>query len=424
MPNQIKIEYIDPKRLEPYDRNPRTISEKAMGGLKASIKEYGIVDPFVVNKRNGLRIVGGHQRCKAAIEMGIKKVPIVYVDLDSEAEKALNVTLNNPHISGEWSVELGDILGEIKGSFPDLYTDLNFEPLEGDVSDVELEPIIGETDPDAVPLTPKEPIIKTGDLVTLGRHKILCGDSTRKEDVERLMAEEKIDCAIVDPPYGVSYADKNAFLNSIDKGNYNQKKIEQDHGSTKETADFWALLFKNISDNLNNYSSYYIFGPQGGDLALIMMMMNENDLPLRHTIIWAKNNHVLGRCDYNYKHEPILFGWKDRHKFYGNGEFKTSVWEVNKPLKNDLHPTMKPVELIVNAILNSTERDMVVVDLCLGAGSVLIACETTSRVCRGIEIDPGYVQVCVQRWIDFTGRPEDVTIERDGKYIPWGKLNG
>jgi DNA modification methylase len=135
----------------------------------------------------------------------------------------------------------------------------------------------------------------------------------------------------------------------------------------------------------------------------MMKTMNENGFPLRHCLIWVKNHHVLGRCDYNYKHEPILFGWKGRHKFYGNGTMKTSTWEVPKPLKNDLHPTMKPVALVENAILNSTEQKMLCVDFFLGSGTTLIAAEKTGRTCYGMEFSPAYVDVILKRWEDFTG---------------------
>ena len=146
---------------------------------------------------------------------------------------------------------------------------------------------------------------------------------------------------------------------------------------------------------------------------MMMMMMNENNHPLRHCLIWAKNNHVLGSADYNYKHEPILYGWQHKHKFYGKGEQKTSVWNIAKPLKNDLHPTMKPIELIENAILNSSEKGMLVVDYFLGSGSTLIACEKTDRCCYGVEIDPHYCDVIIKRWEDFTGKK--ATLERNIK---------
>ena len=212
-----------------------------------------------------------------------------------------------------------------------------------------------------------------------------------------------------DPPYGVSYGDKNKFLNEIDNGNHIQSEIKFDHMSENETCQLWFNVFENIRDNLAPVNSYYITGPQIQGMMMMMMMMMKAKLPYRHVIIWVKNNHVLGRCDYNYKHEPIFFGWTTKHEFYGLGEFQTSVWEVDKPLKSELHPTMKPVELIVNAILNSSKKDQIVLDPFLGSGSTLIACEQTQRTCYGMEIDPRYVDVIIARWENLTGEKAEKT---------------
>ena len=207
-------------------------------------------------------------------------------------------------------------------------------------------------------------------------------------------------------------------MNNADKGKRIEKDIENDHMTLEETGDLWANTFQAWAPFHADYSSFYICAPQGGDLFLMMMMMmNKNNHPLRHTLIWAKNNHVLGRSDYNYKHEPMFYGWQHRHKFYKKGQYKFSVWNIDKSLKNDLHPTMKPVELVGNAILNSSLKGMIVADYFLGSGSTLIAAEKTKRKCYGIEISKEYCQVIVQRWCDFTGKDE---IKINGKTIQWG----
>ena len=244
---------------------------------------------------------------------------------------------------------------------------------------------------------------KLGDLWQLGEHRLLCGDSTDENCVKRLMGEEKADMVFTDPPYGVSYADKNEFLNAANKGNRNQTPIINDHMNLEDTGDFVYKAFLNIKKFLAKYSSYYITAPQGGELLMMMMMMMQKaGIPLRHCLIWVKNNHVLGRCDYNYKHEPILYGWVEKHHFYGQGEHKFSTWEIPKPVKNDLHPTMKPVALVVNAILNSTQKDEVVLDLFGGSGTTLIACEQTQRKARLMELDEHYCDVIIQRWENLT----------------------
>jgi DNA modification methylase len=235
----------------------------------------------------------------------------------------------------------------------------------------------------------------------------MCGDSTVDTEVKRLLAGEKIDMVFTDPPYGVSYADKNEMLNAYDKGNSIQKAIAEDHLSEKEIQAFWKKSFTVIRDNLADENSYYITGPQIQGMMMMMMMMQESGLPYRHVIIWVKNVHVLGRCDYHYRHEPIFFGWTKRHRFYGGGKFQTSVWEVDKPHKNDLHPTMKPVALPECAILNSSAKDAVVFDGFLGSGSTLIAAEKTGRVCYGMEIDPKYCDVIIRRYAEYTGTSEE-----------------
>jgi site-specific DNA-methyltransferase (adenine-specific) len=238
----------------------------------------------------------------------------------------------------------------------------------------------------------------------------MCSDSTKIEDVEKLMNGEKADMVFTDPPYGVNYAKKNEFLNTISPANRIQKDIENDTMSLDETSDFICQCFVNLRLSLAEKSSYYITAPQGGDLLLMMMKtMQKADIPLRHMLIWVKNNHVLGRTDYNYKHEPILFGWVNTHNFYGKGEFKFSTWEIDKPLKNDLHPTMKPVALIVNACLNSTLEGDKVLDLFGGSGSTLIACEQTNRKCYIMELDERYATIILDRWEKLTGKKGEKT---------------
>ena len=249
---------------------------------------------------------------------------------------------------------------------------------------------------------PKNPTTKRGDIFQLGRHRLMCGDSLIRDDVSKLMAGEKASLVFTDPPYGVSYSDKNTFLNEADKGNRIQTPIESDNLNEKDIQEFWKTSFEIIRDNLAEENSYYIFGPQ--IQGMMMMMMMAAGLPYRHVIIWVKNNHVLGRCDYNYKHEPIFFGWTTRHKFYGNGEFLTSVWPVDKPHKSDLHPTMKPTRLAKNAILNSSDEDQIVLDVFGGSGSTLIAAEETNRRCFIMELAPAYCDVVIARWENFTGK--------------------
>jgi DNA modification methylase len=224
-----------------------------------------------------------------------------------------------------------------------------------------------------------------GQIWSLGPHRVACGDCTDPAAVEGVMGGERANLFLTDPPYGVSYADKNAFLNRVALGKRIQKRIENDHQSMDDMKVLWYQAAKNACE--------------GGDQMMMMMMMiGDAGWKVRHELIWLKNNHVLGRSDYQYKHEPIFYGWKrdGTHKWYGG--FQTSVLEFNKPTKSDLHPTTKPVELIEFLTKNSTQKNETVYDPFLGSGTTLMACENMGRLCRGIEISPPYVAVCLERY--------------------------
>ena len=261
---------------------------------------------------------------------------------------------------------------------------------------------------DEVPDADKvETRVKKGDIWQLGEHRLMCGDSTVITDVEKLMNGEKADMVFTDPPYGVSYAEKNAFLNSVGTGHRLTNAIENDSKKPTEMYDFWVEAFKNIYAFTTDKVSYYITAPQGGDLLLLLLQaVRDCGFALKHQLIWNKNNHVLGRCDYNYKHEPIIYGWKidGTHNFYGKGKMKTSVWDFPKPHQSKLHPTMKPIELIGEALLNSSKQDDIVIDLFGGSGSTLIACEQLKRKCRMMELDEHYCDVIIKRWENLTGK--------------------
>jgi DNA modification methylase len=271
-----------------------------------------------------------------------------------------------------------------------------------------------EGDPDAVPEVPVVPTSKLGDVWLLGKHRVMCG-SADSEDVQTVMGGRKADLLLTDPPYGVSYNDKNAFLNAAGKGNHVQRDIENDHRTPEEMNEFWTTVLSNAHAACSNKASYYIFSPQGGDLMMMMMMsITRAKWQLKHMLVWVKNNHVLGRCDYHYKHEPVFFGWKEdgTHEFFG-GSSCFSTLNFDKPMKNDLHPTMKPLELCAYLIKNSTREGGLVLDLFLGSGSTLIASEQTGRACCGTELDPAYVDVIVRRWQDFT--KQAATLDGDGR---------
>lgn len=396
----MKIEQIKTSELVPYANNAKLHSDEQVKKIAASIKEFKFNNPVLIDKDNG--IIAGHGRVLAAELLKLKEVPCIRLGHLTEAQKKAYILADNRlgDIGGGWNEELLKI--ELEGlkeldfnidltGFDDSFLSFVEEPTEGLIEDDEIPEVA-------------EPKVKLGDVWQLGDHRLLCGDCTDRHNVERLMNGKKADLVFTDPPYGVSYADKNAFLNAADKGNRIQAEIANDHLSVEETSEFIFKAFCNIKESLADRSSYYITSPQGGELLLMMMMtMQKAGIPHRHMLIWVKNNHVLGRADYNYKHEPILFGWAKVHDFYGNGAHKFSTWEIPKPHSSKLHPTMKPVELVVNAALNSSRLNDIVLDVFGGSGSTLIACEKLNRTCYMMELSPEYCDVIINRWEKFTG---------------------
>ncbi len=399
----LAVESWPVERVKPYPGNPR-VNDGAVDAVAESIRRFGFRVPIVVDAEGV--IVAGHTRLKAALKLGLAKVPVhVAADLTPEQAKALRIADNKTGEIAEWDFELLPIeLSALQELDWDL-TSLGFSEDELAKLLESPEPFAGATDADAVP-EPDEsepPVSQPGEIYALGNHRLLCGDATDAEGVSRLLGGRKIDLLFTDPPYGVSYADKNKFLNAADKGNRIQKEIENDHLSLEETGKLWLAAFTAWVPHFADHSAYYVCtASSNGLLPLMLDTLAAAGMPYRHQLIWVKNCHVLGRSDYCYKHEPILYGWAKRHKFYGAGEQKFSVWEYPKPTANKLHPTMKPVTLIENAILNSTEKEMLVADPFLGSGSTLIAAERTGRVCVGAELEPRYCDVVRRRWAEHT----------------------
>jgi DNA modification methylase len=397
----IEIKKIKLSQVKLNPDNPRRIGSKEMDRLVKSLQEFPEMmrmREIVVDEK--MIILGGNMRVLALRKAGEKEVTAKICRGLTEDQKREFVIKDNGFM-GEWDF---DALANSWSDLPLVEWGIDLPDFWNAQGDPEAHE--DDFDADAAAEAIKEPITKTGDVWLLGKHRIMCGDSTRKEDTAQLMGEKKADMAFTDPPYGVSYADKNAMLNAFAPGNRIQTEITNDHKVPEEMHMLWNAIFASLHHATSDRASYYITGPQGGELMMRMMMsIIHAGWQLKHMIIWVKNNHVLGRCDYHYKHEPIFYGWKngESHNFYG-GTSEFSVWEIDKPLKSDLHPTMKPVELITRAITNSTKKGESVVDLCLGSGSTLIACEQLGRICYGMEIDPVYCDVIVKRWEQFTGK--------------------
>ena len=380
------------EEIKPYEKNPRN-NDNAVDAVAASIREFGFKVPIIIDKDN--IIVAGHTRYKAAKKLGLKTVPCIKADdLTDEQVKAFRLADNKVAEQAEWDF---DLLNE---ELETITMDMEQFGFDLPVDDEEETPT--EIIEDDVPDVPEEPKSKYGQVYQLGNHRLMCGDSTKKEDVDKLLNGVKADLLFTDPPYNVSMESKSKEVLKSD----NYSHIENDDLSQDEFKIFLQSVFTNANDSLKDDASYYVFSCQGGDSELMMMMMmRECGIRCRHQIIWVKDAPVfsMGRLDYDYKHEPILYGWKKKHNFYRNGQQDKSVWEF-KRTANKLHPTMKPIELIVNALMNSTKKGDIVLDLFGGSGSTLMACEQTERINYSMEFDPHYVDVIIQRWENFTGK--------------------
>lgn len=382
--------------VRPYEKNPRKNSG-AVKYVKESIRQFGFKVPIVIDSNRV--IVCGHTRLLAAKSLGMTEVPCIMADdLTDDQVKAFRLADNKVGEFAEWDLDLlGDELDAIADASDIDMGDFGFD-LSGDDEKTE---VVEDEVPEEV-----EPICHRGEIWKLGEHRLMCGDSTLSDDVAKLIDGKLADVVFTDPPYGVSYADKNEFLNSLGKPMACPKRIENDSHKPEEMYGFWCKAFKNLYDFSKDCMAYYVTAPQGGDLLLLLQSLRDSGFMLKHQLIWNKNNHVLGRCDYNYKHEPIIYGWKidKTHHFYGKSKFKTSVWDIPKPLKSDLHPTMKPVELVTSCLLDASEKGQVVLDLFGGSGTTLIAAEETERHARLMEFDPHYCDVIIARWEKLTGQ--------------------
>lgn len=403
------VEVIGIEKLIPYVKNSRTHSDEQVAQIAASIKEFGFNNPVLIGSDDV--IIAGHGRVMAARKLGMLEVPCIRLGHLTETQrKAYIIADNRLALNAGWdeellTIELNDLLAD---NFALDILGFDADELKNLLDPV--KPTEGLTDEDEVPEVPEEPKTKPGDIYKLGRHRLMCGDSTSIDAVEKLMDGQLADILITDPPYGVSYADKNKSLNAVNKGNRIQTEIKNDHLKGGELEQFFFDLFSSAYTALKAGSPYYVFAPQGGEqMLLMMMMMQKACLPVRHELIWVKNNHVLGRADYHYKHEPVLYGWKDGagHPWYGDRN-KFSIWNVNKPTQSKLHPTMKPVELIEIPLENSSKGYDIVLDVCGGSGSTMIAAEKTGRCARLMELDPKYCDVIVKRWEDFTGQKAEL----------------
>jgi DNA modification methylase len=398
--------------LKPAPYNPRRIAPAAMAGLTRSLERFGNVQPIVWNKRSGL-VVGGHQRLKVLKNKKIRQTTVVVVDLDEREERALNIALNSSHIAGEFTADLQALLDAIRRDDEVLFAELRFAELLESVA-----PRLSE-DPNAAPPLPSKPKSSKGDLYTLGRHRLLCGDSTDAAIVETACAGQRVDLMLTDPPYGVDYVEKTRYLAQRGIGTGAHRDIASDAG---EDYRAWFAQFLRVVP-WAEYATFYIF-MSSLHIHDLRLAVDDVGLAWGDYLIWVKNAPVLSRKDYNQRTELValgfpaqdqleraeftVYGWPQRHRFYG-GFKRNNVLEYPRPTASKLHPTMKPIEMLKRLIEDGSPSGAVVYEPFCGSGSTIIAAEMLDRRCVAIELDPLYVDVAVQRWEELTGRKAERT---------------
>ena len=391
----LTLEYRPVDSLIPYARNARQHSDTQVAQIAASIREFGWGAPILVDGQNN--VIAGHGRLLAARKLGMTEVPVVPLDhLTDTQRRALIIADNKIGENASWEDELlGIELAELKAVGFDLGL-TGFSQDEWEALIAEGEPAAaGLTDDDSVPEVAENPVSKTGDVWLLGEHKLLCGDATKAQNYRLLLGEELVDMTFTDPPYNVNYANT-----AKDKMRGKNRPIMNDNLGD----GFGSFLTAACQQILTRTKGAVYIAMSSSELDTLQTAFREAGGKWSTFIIWAKNTFTLGRADYQRQYEPILYGWRDGTDHYWCGaRDQGDVWNIKKPQKNDLHPTMKPVELVERAIRNSSKTRDLVLDPFGGSGTTLIACEKSGRRARLIELDPKYVDVIVRRWQEFTG---------------------
>lgn len=397
--------------LKPAEYNPRKKLKKGDKEYKKildSIEEFGFADPLVVN--SDMTIIGGHQRLTVAQDLGYTEVPCAVVDIDKTREKALNIALNK--ITGQWDDHLlAELLEDIANSGDFDIGKTGFDPPEiGELFNKLHDKNVKEDNFD-IDSELKQPVFsKPGDLWLIGKHRVICGDSTGEEVYIRLMDGQKANLVLTDPPYGVDVEETAG-------------KIQNDNLPDAEFYDFLLSAFRCMQANLADDGSIYVWHADTKGL-IFRKAYEDAGFYLSGCCIWKKNALVLGRSPYQWIHEPCLFGWKKggKHQWYADRK-QVTVWEYDKPKSSPDHPTTKPVTLMAYPMKNSTMTNGIVLDPFLGSGSTLIACMETDRICRGIELDPKFVDCIVKRAIAHNGgKYDDVFVIRDGQKLRFDEV--
>jgi DNA modification methylase len=396
----LTVEEVPIDLLRPDPANPRRISDEELDSLERSIRQFGFVQP-VLARREDDTVIGGHQRLLAARRLGLTTVPVTYLDLSSEQARLLNLALNK--ISGSWDDQLlARLLADLQSNtdvdlslsgfgedeIADLLRSLETREKKERAEDFDLDAALEDAS--------RTPRSKPGDLWALDEHRLLCGDATKPEDVEKLLASAQASMAFTDPPYNVSLGDHGGQQRGS-----RRRRIANDSMDPIAWESFVRAWARTLLANVDG-ALYVCMSSK--EMPLVSRVLAEEGGHWSDTLIWHKDRFVLGRADYQRAYEPIWFGWREgaSHHWCGDRD-QDDVWEIDRPSDAPLHPTMKPPPLMERAIANSSVAGALVLDLFAGSGSTLIACERTGRRCAALELDPRYVDVVLARWERFSG---------------------
>ena len=408
MKTTTQMELVPTDKLIPYVNNARTHSAEQVNKLRASLREFGFVNPVIVDRN--LNVIAGHGRILAAKEEKIPEVPCVYVDYLTEAQKKAYILADNRMaMDAGWDEELlrveiealqaeafdVSLTGFDEKEISDLFKDSDETGAEDD--DFNLSAVLEQA-----------AFVEKGDVWTVGRHRVMCGDATVAEDVQKLMDGKKANLILTDPPYGVSFQSADGL------------SIQNDSIKGEEFYKFLLAAMQNMVSVLEPGGAAYVFHADTEGLNFRRAFVDAG-LHLAGCCIWVKNSLVLGRSDYQWQHEPVLYGFlkNGKHSWYSDRK-QTTIWNFDKPKRNKNHPTSKPLDLLAYPIGNSTQANAIVLDTFGGSGSTLMACEQTNRICYMMELDPKYASVILRRYVEDGGNPDEVYVERNAETDVFG----
>ena len=404
-----ELQLVPIEKLVPYANNARTHSPEQIKKLRSSLREFGFITPVIIDRDYG--VIAGHGRILAAQEEGIEKIPCVFADHLTEAQKkAYIIADNRMAMDAGWDEEMLRVEIEAlqAADFDPLLTGFDEKEL-ADLFESE-EDKVKDDDFDLSAALEKAAFVERGDVWIVGRHRLMCGDATSAEDVARLMDGKKANLIVTDPPYGVSFKSSSGLT------------IQNDSIKNEEFYSFLLSAFKNMADNLEKGGAAYVFHADTEGLNFRRAFIDAG-FHLAGCCIWVKDSLVLGRSDYQWQHEPILYGFlqNGKHPWYSDRK-QTTIWNFAKPKRNANHPTSKPLDLLSYPIGNSSQPNAIVVDTFGGSGSTMMACEQANRICFMMELDEKYASVILRRAVENGIAPEDIFVERGGQRIPYVDL--